>query len=98
MASTRYTVLQFKLAALAYSTLSWDHGRGFGKTFMIIISIHSRSPVCSMQVRKAVAALQKYHDTVQTKTKQKLIDDDPLVSIVIALKKIPDKIIRPLRV
>ncbi len=51
-----------------------------------------------MQVRKAVAALQKYHDTVQTKTKQKLIDDDPLVSIVIALKKIPDKIIRPLRV
>ena len=50
------------------------------------------------QIGKAVAALQKYHSTTKRGAKPKLIEDDPLVSLVIALKKIPDRTIRPLRV
>lgn len=49
-------------------------------------------------VVKAVIALQKYHSTVKRGARPKLIEADPLVSLVIALKKIPDRTIRPLRV
>ncbi len=50
------------------------------------------------QVSKAVAALQTYHSTVQKKSKPKLVDEDSLVSMVVALKKIPDRTVRSLRV
>ena len=41
-------------------------------------------------------ALQKYHST-RTKEKQRLIEENPLVSLIIGLKKIPNKSFKPHR-
>ena len=42
-------------------------------------------------------ALQAYQATLQAKGKPKLLDEDPVVSLIIALKKIPNRTIRPHR-
>ena len=47
-------------------------------------------PLPNSQVEKAVAALQKHHTVTSKKGKAKLIEENPLVSLIIAPKKIPD--------
>lgn len=54
------------------------------------------SYVVVWQVRKAVLALQKYQSTRDRK-KQRLIEENPLVSLIIGLKKIPNKTFKPHR-
>lgn len=49
------------------------------------------------QVTKAVQALQKYHATVTAQRKRKLVDDNPLISVIIAVKAIPQKKMRPVQ-
>ena len=49
-------------------------------------------------VTKAVQALQKYHATVAEQRKRKLVDEDPLISIIIAVKAIPQKKMRPVQI
>ncbi len=43
------------------------------------------------QVTKAVAALQQYHAVSKAKKKPSLVEENPFVSLIIALKKIPDR-------
>ena len=49
-----------------------------------------------LQVRQAVLALQKFHST-RLEKKKRLIEDNPLISLVIGLKKIPNKTLKPHR-
>ena len=49
-----------------------------------------------LQVRQAVLALQKFHST-RLERKKRLIEENPLVSLIIGLKKIPNKTRRPYR-
>lgn len=53
--------------------------------------------VILFQVEKAVAALQAYQATLKGKGKAKLLEEDPVVSLIIALKRIPNRTIRPHR-
>ena len=46
---------------------------------------------------KAVEALQQHDATLKKKRKSQLIEDDPVISLIIAFKKIPDRTIRPHR-
>lgn len=48
-------------------------------------------------MERAVSALQAYHATLKGGGKSKLLEEDPLVSIIISLKKIPNRTIRPYR-
>jgi ribosome biogenesis protein UTP30 len=48
-------------------------------------------------VRQAVLALQKFHST-RLERKKRLIEENPLVSLIIGLKKIPNKTRRPYRI
>jgi hypothetical protein len=50
-----------------------------------------------LQVRQAVLALQKFHST-RLERKKRLIEENPLVSLIIGLKKIPNKTRRPYRI
>ena len=49
------------------------------------------------QVEKAVGALQKYNEVARSKGKSQLIEENQLVSLIIALKKIPNSSVRPHR-
>lgn len=42
-------------------------------------------------------ALQTHSASLKSKGKLKLLDDDPVVSLIIALKKVPNRSIRPRR-
>ena len=44
-----------------------------------------------------MGALQAYHAAMKGKEKLKLIEEDPVVSLIIAIKKIPNRTIRPHR-
>lgn len=57
---------------------------------------HKLSCVVVCQVRKAVLALQKYQST-RARKKQRLIEENPLVSLIIGLKKTPNKTFKPHR-
>lgn len=61
-----------------------------------VLITHKLSCVVVWQVRKAVLALQKYQSTRDRK-KQRLIEEKPLVSLIIGLKKIPNKTFKPHR-
>ena len=50
-----------------------------------------------MQVQKAVEALQKYYEVARSKGKSQLIEENQLVSLVIALKRIPNASAKPHR-
>ena len=64
-------------------TCLWDYDRW---------CIHSCVQVC-----RAVEALQQYHGTMKNKGKPQLVEDNPTVSLIVALRKIPDRSIRPHR-
>ena len=49
------------------------------------------------KVLKAVLALQQYHSSLKKGKKSQLIEDDPVISLIIAFKKIPDRTVRPHR-
>lgn len=49
-------------------------------------------------VQKAVGALQKYNEVARSKGKSQLIEENQLVSLIIALKKIPNSSVRPHRI
>ena len=51
-------------------------------------------PVCA-QVENAISVLQGQH--CKEKEKPKLLEEDPIVSLIISVKKIPNKTIRPYR-
>ena len=50
-----------------------------------------------MQVCQAVEALQQHHGTMKSRRKPQLVEENPTISLIIALRKIPDKSIRPHR-
>lgn len=50
-----------------------------------------------VQVCQALEALQQHHSLVKSKRKPQLVEDNPLLSLIIALRKIPDRTIRPHR-
>jgi hypothetical protein len=49
------------------------------------------------QVRKAVLALHKFHSTRPVR-KRRLIEENPLVSLIIGLKKTPNRSFKPHRI
>ena len=50
-----------------------------------------------MQVCQAVEALQQHHGTMKSRRKPQLVEENPTISLIIALRKIPDRSIRPHR-
>ena len=50
-----------------------------------------------VQVEQAVTALQAHHMSLKGKGKSKLLDEDPAVSLIVSLKKIPNRTFRPYR-
>ena len=45
---------------------------------------------------KAVLALQKYHST-RPENKRRLFEENPLITLIIGLKKVPNKTVKPHR-
>lgn len=73
----------------------WGNVRVHGLSIRDVTNVNGVVWWC-VQVRKAVLALQKYHST-RAKEKRKLIQENPLVSLIIGLKKIPNKSFKPHR-
>ena len=62
-----------------------------------LVHLVSLNMVNLSQVLKAVEALQQYHATLRKARKSQLIEDEPMISLIIAFKKVPNRTVRPHR-